>query len=178
MSFATDLQALKDAITSFKNKISTKFGDYILKTQINAASGVCPLDAAGKVPVANLSLVQGPVGPAGPSTYDIHNFINGKPLASEVLMRAVSVRPFQIPANCVNSYALCTTPASVALVIQILKNGAQVGTITFNAGATSAVFAMASAVTYNAGDQFAIRCPASQDATLSDIVIGIYGNTI
>lgn len=180
MSFATDLTALKNAITTFVGKITTKFNDYILKSQINAASGVCPLDASKLVPVANLpGGIQGVQGPPGPSTYDLHNFINGKPLALEVLMRAVSVRAFQIPANCAGSYAFCTTAAAAAFVISILKNNVEVGTITYAIGATSGTFSMATALTINAGDQFALRCKTvSQDATLSDLTIGIYGTTV
>ena len=180
MSFATDLTALKTAITTFVGKITTKFNDYVLKSQINAANGVCPLDASKLIPIANLpGGIQGPTGPAGPSTYDLHNFINGKPLALEVLMRAVSVRAFQIPANCAGSYAFCTTPAAAVFVISILKNNVEVGTITYSVGATSGVFSMGTALMINAGDQFAIRCKtAAQDATLSDLTIGIYGTSV
>lgn len=166
MSFATDLTALKTAISSFADKITTKFNNYVLKTTIGAASGVCGLDANSLVPLANI--------PGIYKNYDLHNFGNGKPNVNEVLGRMISVRSFTIPVNCVGSYAFCTTAPTAAFSISILKNGVQVGTISFAAGATSGTFALATAVTYNPGDQFALRCvPATQDATFSDPVISI-----
>ena len=169
MSFATDLTALKNAITAFRDKISAKFGDYILKTAIGAANGVAGLDANSQVPVANLNAIY--------KNYDLHNFVNGKPLANEVIGRIVAVRAFVIPQNCAGSYAYCTTGPTSALTIAILKNGVQVGTISFGAGATSGTFTMATAVTINAGDQFALRSNAAvQDATFSDIAISILAN--
>ncbi len=166
MSFTTELAALKTAISDFSTRIINKFNSYVLKTSVNAANGVCPLDGVGQVPVANLSGIY--------KNYDLHNFVNGKPLVNEVLMRAVSVRPFTIPINCAGSFAYCTTAATAAFSIGILKNGVQVGTITYAAGATSGTFALATATLLNPGDQFALRCiPGAQDATLSDLTIGI-----
>lgn len=50
MTFATDLQALKDSITSFAAKITTKFNNYILISKIGAANGVAPLNASSQIP--------------------------------------------------------------------------------------------------------------------------------
>lgn len=50
MSFATELQGLKDGIKAFRDKISTKFNNYILKTAIGAVDGVAPLDSNGLIP--------------------------------------------------------------------------------------------------------------------------------
>lgn len=171
MSFTTELLAFKNAITAFAGRITTKLEGYVLKTQINGVSGVCPLDAGKLVPIANM--------PGIYKNYDLHNFVNGKPLTNEVLMRAVAVRSFLIPINCAGSYAFATTGAAVAFVISILKNGVEVGTINYAVGATAATFTMATALTINPGDQFALRCKTGvQDATLSDLTIGIYANAV
>jgi hypothetical protein len=113
----------------------------------------------------------------GPATYDLHNFINGKPVGSEVLMRAVAVRGFTIAQNFPSSFAYCSVASSATFVISVLKNGAQVGTITFAANALSGVFASGSNITFNPGDTVALQCQASADSTLSDLTIGILGTS-
>lgn len=120
-----------------------------------------------------------PAGPAGPSTYDFHNFINGKPLAQEILIHAIALRATKIPAGCVGSYAFCSVAPSLSFDIAILKEGVQVGTINFAANATSATFTLSTDLVLNPGQKFALRCiPASQDASLSDLVIGIKADTV
>jgi hypothetical protein len=122
----------------------------------------------------------GPTGPAGPSTYDLFNFVNGKPLATEVLMRAITVRIYTIAANFAGSLAYCTTGPTTAQTINILKNGATIGTITFGIASTSGTFAGSpSGVTMNIGDQLQLQLAsgASQDATFSDVAFTIKGTS-
>ena len=122
----------------------------------------------------------GPTGPAGPSTYDLFNFVNGKPLATEVLMRAITVRVYTIAANFAGCLAYCTTGPTSAQTINILKNGATIGTITFAIASTSGVFSgSVSGVTMNIGDQLQIQMAsgASQDASFSDLVFTIKGTS-
>lgn len=110
------------------------------------------------------------------ATYDLHNFVNGKPLAQEILMRAVACRAFTIPVNCAGSFAFCSIAATSNFNITILKNGVAVGAIDYAANSLTGVFTMATALTLNVGDQLALRCtPAAQDATLSDLTIAIKG---
>jgi hypothetical protein len=117
-----------------------------------------------------------PINIGTPSPYyDIHNFINGKPLVNEILMRAIAVRAFNLAANCAGSYAFCTTPATASFQLSLLKNGAEFGTITFAIGSTTGTFSCPAA-TFNISDQFAIRCKTGvQDTTLSDIAISLLG---
>lgn len=122
------------------------------------------------------SLAQVPLIP-GPSTYDLHNFINGKPLASEVIMRAVAVRAFTMAQNFPSSFAYCSVAPTAQFIINVLKNGAQVGTITFAANALSGTFASSSALTFNPGDTFTLQCQGTADSTLSDLTIGILGTS-
>lgn len=129
---------------------------------------------AGPQGIQGIQGIQGVKGDTGPATYDLHNFINGKPLSNEILMRAISVRAFTIPANCAGSYAFCSVAATANVVIEILKNGVTVGTLTYAVDQLQGVFAMAAALTLNPGDQFVMRAPA-QDATLSDLTFSLFG---
>jgi hypothetical protein len=117
-----------------------------------------------------------PINIGTPSPYyDIHNFINGKPLVNEILVRVIAVRAFALAANCAGSYAFCTTPATTSFQLSLLKNGAEFGTITFGIAATTGTFS-SPAATFNVSDQFAIRCKTgTQDSTLSDIAISLLG---
>jgi hypothetical protein len=128
----------------------------------------------------SVSGATGPTGPAGPSTYDLFNFINGKPLATEVLMRAITVRVYTIAANFAGCIAYCTTGPTAAQTINILKNGSNIGTITFAIAATSGVFSGSpSGVTMNIGDQLQLQMAsgASQDASFSDVAFTIKGTS-
>lgn len=122
----------------------------------------------------------GATGPAGPSTYDLFNFVNGKPLANEVLMRAITVRIYTIAANFAGCLAYCTTGPTAAQTINILKNGSVIGTITFAIASTSGVFAgSVGGVTMNVGDQLQMQMASggSQDASFSDLVFTIKGTS-
>jgi len=50
-----------------------------------------------------------------------------------------------------------------------------VGTLTFNAGVQSAVFASSAAVTFNPGDQFIIVGPTPYDYQLASLATTIIG---
>lgn len=109
-------------------------------------------------------------------TYDLHNFVNGKPLAQEILMRVIACRPFSIPADCAGSFAFCSIAATNAFQISILKNGVIVGAINYPVNSLAGTFSMGSSLTLNIGDQLALRCtPAAQDPTISDLTIAIKG---
>jgi hypothetical protein len=128
----------------------------------------------------NVTGAVGNTGPAGPSTYDLFNFVNGKPLVSEVLMRAITVRIYTIAANFTGCIAYCTTGATTAQTINILKNGSVIGTIAFAIGATSGTFSGSpSGVTMNIGDQLQLQMAsgASQDASFSDLAFTIKGTS-
>lgn len=128
----------------------------------------------------SVSGATGPTGPAGPSTYDLFNFVNGKPLVSEVLMRAITVRIYTIAANFAGCIAYCTTGPTAAQTINILKNGSTIGTIAFAIGATSGTFSGSpSGVTMNIGDQLQLQMAsgASQDASFSDLAFTIKGTS-
>ena len=59
--------------------------------------------------------------------------------------------------------------------LDIRKNGASIGTITFAAAASTATFSFASEVAFAAGDRLIVLAPGSQDASLADISITFKG---
>lgn len=169
------------ALNNYGAAVKTVMSNRIPVSQIGASGGVATLSSAGTVPLAQMDPTtkqpgpQGVQGPSGPSAYDLHNFIDGKPNANEVIMRVVAARAFTCQANFAGSYAFLTTPPAAQVIISIMKNGVQIGTLTFAASATSGVFASSASPTFNIGDQFSMVMPATQDATLSDLTISIAG---
>ena len=123
----------------------------------------------------------GPQGIPGAATYDIYNFINGMPLANEVLIRVLAVRMFTMPKDFVGSLAQCKTPATRSTpVINVNKNGVNFGTITFQAGAYVGKFSSISDVTFNITDEFSVQIDNSvdePDETFSDLTFSFYGTS-
>ena len=149
---------------------SMKIDDYLVYHQgfKPTAADVGALDASRKVPLPNM------VDSA--LSYDFHNFINGKPLANEIMMRAVVSRSIEFPANFAGSYAFCTTAATNAVLIEVLKNGVRIGTINFAAGSVSATFTATSVTVLSPADQLSLRnTRQDQDATWSDTTFIIKG---
>lgn len=95
----------------------------------------------------------------------------------------VATRPFSIPINCVGSQAYAATAvgpldsnsAGETVVFDIQKNGANVGTITFEGGSHTGVFAMVALADFAAGDRLSVLAPASLD-TLVEVSITFMGS--
>lgn len=122
----------------------------------------------------------GATGPTGPATYDISNFINGKPLTNEIVMRTIAVRSFTLGATFAGSYAYVTTPATNhSVVIAITKNGASIGALTFGVGSFTGTWSGSpSGVTFNVGDQLIMQVDNSvdsQDSSFADFAFNIKG---
>jgi hypothetical protein len=67
------------------------------------------------------------------------------------------------------------TPPTAQADLDVQKNGASIGTITFAASANTATFAFASEAAFTAGDRLTVLAPGSQDASLADISITFKG---
>jgi hypothetical protein len=63
-------------------------------------------------------------------------------------------------------------------VLDILKNGSEVGTITFTDAGNTAAFALAGGATFTAGDRLAIVNQDPADATLADLSITLRGRRV
>lgn len=103
--------------------------------------------------------------------YDIVVPVFGKPAASEVVLRMRAARAFTLSNVQTNGQARATTGATSSPVFVIAKNGTQVGTISFGAGAaqTVGIISIGSTVSFAVGDLLTLTAPATPDATLADI---------
>lgn len=106
--------------------------------------------------------------------------IAGTLTASENLSRFVITDIISFPAGFSGSLAKAGTASTSSAVIAILKNGAQIGTVTFNASATG-TFANSPAspsvsVSFAVGDILQLVAPAVRDATLADVSITLAGS--
>jgi hypothetical protein len=97
-----------------------------------------------------------------------------RPDAGEIIMEIPITFACTLPAALTGSSGgvgeVNGTAATGSAVFTLLKNGASIGTATLPAAATGrgvATFSFASAVSFAAGDSFAVQAPAVQDATLA-----------
>jgi hypothetical protein len=99
----------------------------------------------------------------------------GSPGASQVIERYIFATSVSFPAGLVGSYGTAGTAATANTNFAIAKNGSNVGTMAFAAGATSASFAMATATGFAGGDVLTITAPATPDATLANLAWTLTG---
>jgi len=94
----------------------------------------------------------------------------------------VPARAFSLPVSLTGSQAFAETPTtddsnSASVAFDIQKNGASIGTITFDGGSQTGVFTFASGVSFAAGDRLSIVAPADLGALLG-ISITLMGTRI
>ena len=110
-----------------------------------------------------------------PSTiFDVCQFINGKPFATETVVKIIAPRAISIPANMTGSYFKSAVAATASTVLTVYKNGVSVGTVTFaSAGTTGTV--LTTAISMVAGDILTVVTPSTIDATFADFACTITG---
>jgi hypothetical protein len=107
--------------------------------------------------------------------YDVGVYFPGTPGAGATLLQLIAPRAFKLPAGLTGSQGYAGTAPTAQADLDIRKNGASIGTVTFAAAASTASFSFASEVAFVAGDRLAVLAPASQDASLADISITFKG---
>ena len=107
--------------------------------------------------------------------FDLTAFYPGVVAASALVTRVPVARAVTFPSGLTGSIGKASAAATASTAFDVRKNGSSVGTITFAAGATSATFAAASAITLAAGDIVSIHGPSTPDATLADVGIVLAG---
>jgi hypothetical protein len=107
--------------------------------------------------------------------YDVGVYFPGKPGAGVTLLQLVAPRAFTLPAGLTGSQGYAGTAPTAQADLDIRKNGASIGTITFAAAASTATFAFTGDVAFAAGDRLTVIAPGTQDASLANISITFKG---
>jgi hypothetical protein len=103
--------------------------------------------------------------------YDLLMFVPGTLTGSQVLTRIVVARAVTLPANLSGSYASAITAATGATSLSLRRNGISIGSIEFAAGANTATFSFAAAVTVAAGDFLSLHNQTTADPTLANVSV-------
>jgi hypothetical protein len=134
---------------------------------------------AVSTPVTTVVEVQaaGPAGPAGPlGPFLGHIWIPGLPDPGEEVYAFIANETLTVAANLAGWLVTSQTAATGSTVAQILRNGVEIGTLTWSASGTTAALATTSgtAKTLATTDFVSIVFPTPADATLADITIRVY----
>lgn len=115
--------------------------------------------------------------------YDISGGVAGTMTANQVVLQYVAVRACQFPPNNLSPLNSFTgsrggalTAFTSANTFNIQKNGTTVGTMHFNAGASSASFTGGSLVSLAAGDLLSVIAPSGVDATGANLFFTLAGS--
>jgi hypothetical protein len=106
----------------------------------------------------------------------VNGSYTGTTTANLVVQRYVFAGTVMFPAGLTGSQGTAGVAATATTSYSIKKNGTNVGTMVFAAGATTATFSMASATTFMAGDILTVVAPASPDATLANLAWTLVGS--
>lgn len=121
------------------------------------------------------------IGPAQASdmparTDALTDFLNGVPTSNEVMFQIPVAFAYTFAANFAGSWANVLVGPTATTVFQILRNGVEIGTITFSPTSPVdlyGVFAMTASpavpITLAVGDILEVVAPASPDATLAGL---------
>lgn len=110
--------------------------------------------------------------------YIIVYYIPGRIIPDYFYPQHVFTHTVAIPQNFTLSKCRSRYIASSNFVFSIRKNGIEVGTLTFIANTSNAVFASSNSITFYAGDILEIKSQATPDASLYDVSISIYGTRV
>jgi hypothetical protein len=95
--------------------------------------------------------------------------------AGALLAEIVLARSVDFPAAFAGSTGYARIAATAETVLDVQKNGAAIGTVTFAAASATPTFALASATTFAAGDRVGIVNEDPADATLGGISLTFAG---
>jgi len=107
--------------------------------------------------------------------YDIAGYYDNLMTASDTFFKFVATRAFYVLANFSGSAAHSAVAATASTTFNVQKNGSNIGTVVFGAGATTATFVLGAQTNFAIGDRLGIINPAVQDISLSDVSITIKG---
>jgi hypothetical protein len=100
---------------------------------------------------------------------------SGKPGAAQIVQRYIFATPVTFPAGLAGSYGTAGAAATAAASFVLTKNGSNVGTMAWAAGATNATFTMGTATIFAGGDVLTVTAPGTPDTTLADLAWTLAG---
>lgn len=103
---------------------------------------------------------------------DVGFFIQGRPADGELCAIFAVSKPFTVASS--GSQGTAEVAAAASATFSLRKNGAQFGTATFNAGASTASFSVTQ-TSFVAGDRIQVVAPGTADTNLSDIALTLAG---
>jgi hypothetical protein len=95
--------------------------------------------------------------------------------AGALLAEMVLARPVDFPAAFAGSTGYARIAATGETVLDVQKNGSNIGTVAFPAASSTPVFALASATSFAAGDRLGIVNEVPADATLAGVSLTFAG---
>jgi len=95
--------------------------------------------------------------------------------AGALLAEIVLARPVAFPATFTASTGYARVAATGETVLDVQKNGANIGTVTFAAASSTPTFALASPTSFAAGDRLGIVNEDPADATLAGVSLTFAG---
>jgi len=107
--------------------------------------------------------------------YDLAFFLPGTYSGGALMAQIVLDRAVTFPDGLSGAQGYAGITATASTVLDLQKNGVNIGTITFTGAGNTASFAMAGAQNFAAGDRLAIINEDPADATLADLSITLKG---
>jgi hypothetical protein len=95
--------------------------------------------------------------------------------AGALLAEIVLARPVDFPAAFAGSTGYARIAATAETILDVQKNGSNIGTVTFAAAGSTPVFALASPTSFATGDRLAILNEDPADATLAGVSLTFAG---
>lgn len=111
------------------------------------------------------------------SSYDISIFISGKPPSNKEVYRYTATQNLRFEDDWAGSKGSARVSATADTVFNIKRNGVSVGTVTFQPSGNAVFQTSGGIVTMAPGDVLVVESP-TQDATLEDVSIVLYGNRV
>jgi hypothetical protein len=93
------------------------------------------------------------------------------PTASELLLHVPVGASITFPAGLANSFGVAITAPGAQYNLSVRKNGTEFAVVRFAAGASTASFIAASAVSFAPGDLLSVYAPSTPDVSIAGIGI-------
>jgi hypothetical protein len=107
--------------------------------------------------------------------YDLSFFLPGTYSSGALMAQVVFDRAVTFPDGLTGAQGYSGVNATTTMVLDLQKNGANIGTITFTSAGSTAAFAMSGALSFAAGDRLSIVNEDPADATLADVSLTLKG---